>query len=235
MPLRIANSLQIGPRAPNTLAEYLTSIGCSWFGGFRAGQNQYSISTDQLTPANTEGASVGQWVPKWTAGGFAAKFTQPTNAKRPTFSTLRGVQGILGDATSTFLALDSTTALNRDYTVLIAASMQIVTGQRAYSHNLNRMSLTHSNSGLIQHPMFRDNAYGVTVPSMQVNTPYDASTSLIKCGWPSTGTGHFNNAPNLLRASTDTNYSGANFTEIWFVNGTLTNNQIANCLAYLNF
>lgn len=222
-----------GSSAPATLAEYLDSLGVTWYGGFRRGLLQYSVSTDQLTPANSEGNSVGQWCASWTAGGFSAKFVQTSNSKRPVFMTGWGSQGIMGDATSVWLNLDSTTALNRDHTVLVSTTMPVLNGARTYSHNQSRMAIS-SGATASQSPVVWSNSVAVPESSPVIDVTYhDATASHYRVGWRSSGTGHYNNAPNLFRSSAGTGYSEALITEVWLVGSHLTNDQILKCLPFL--
>jgi hypothetical protein len=219
--------------APSDIPSLLSSWGVSWYGGFRRGLLQYSVAANQDTPANSEGNSVGQWCASWTAGGFSAKWVQTSNSKRPTFMTSWGTQGIMGDATSTWLQLDSTTALNSDHTVLLAVTMPILSGARAYSQNNNRMAVV-SASGLSAMPtIYANNLAGQQASPVIETTTHDATASHFRIGWRSSGTGHYDSATNLLRGSNATNYSESLISEVWLVGGSLTNEQICQCLPFL--
>lgn len=211
----------------------LDSFGVTWYGGFRRGLNQFASYANQDTPAITSGASVGQWAPSWTAGGFAAKFVQTTNSKRPSYMNWYGTTGIMGDATTTWLNLDSTTALNRAHTVLIATSMPVLSSARTYSQNVNRMGLISANAGSSLPRVFSDNNEGMPASPVMACTYYDATSSRYKIGWRSAGTGFYDNAPNLFRSSSAGNYSEALITELWLIGGSLTNDQISQCLPFL--
>lgn len=211
----------------------LSSWGVTWYGGFRRGQNQFASYANQDTPAITSGASVGQWAPSWTAGGFTAKFVQTTNSKRPSYMNWYGTTGIMGDATTTWLNLDSTSALNRAHTVLIATTMPVLASARTYSQNVNRMGLISANAGSSLPRVFSDNNEGMSVSPVMSCTYNDATSSQHKIGWRSAGTGFYDNAPNLFRASSAGNYSEALITELWLIGGSLTNDQISQCLPYL--
>lgn len=222
-----------GSSSPSTLAQYLDSLGITWYGGFRRGLNQFSSYANQDTPANTLGNSVGQWAPNWTAGGFSAKFIQTTNSKRPSYMSSFGTTGIMGDATTTWLNLDSTSALNRDHTVLIATTMPVLSSARTYSQNVNRMGLISANAGSSLPRVFSDNNEGPPANPVMACTYYDASSTRYKIGWRSAGTGYYDNAPNLFRSSSAGNYSEALISELWLIGGQLTNDQISQCLPFL--
>lgn len=235
--LVVTGSVVLGPSGgslePSTLAEYLDSLGVTWYGGFRRGLLQYSVSTDQLTPANNVGESVGQWCASWTAGGFSAKFVQTNNSKRPANESVYGTTGIRGDASSVWLNLDSTSALNRDHTVLIATTMPVLSGARTYSHNTNRMGIVSASSGTTLPTVYANNVGSqASSPVMEV-TYYDATASRYRIGWRSSGTSHYDNAPNLFRSSAASNYSEAVITEVWMIGSHLTNDQILRCLPFL--
>jgi hypothetical protein len=238
MPLHAASSLVLGPTAtsgssPSTLSELLDSFGVTWYGGFRRGLLQYSVAANQDTPATSEGNSVGQWCASWTAGGFSAKWVQTSNSKRPTYMTSWGTQGIMGDATSTWLQLDSTTELNRDHTVLIAVTMPILSGARAYSHNNNRMAVVSATSLSSMPTIYSNNLAGQQASPVMETTTHDATASHFRLGWRSGGTGHYDTVPNLLRGSNATNYSESLLTEVWLIGAHLTNDQICQCLPFL--
>lgn len=234
--LWLPNSMQMGPRPSGAsfadLPALLTSFGVTWYGGFRRGMGQYASYANQDTPAITSGASVGQWAPSWTAGGFSAKFVQTTNSKRPSYMNWYGTTGIMGDATTTWLNLDSTTALNRAHTVLIATTMPVLASARTYSQNVNRMGLISANAGSSLPRVFSDNNEGPPVSPVMACTYYDATSSRYKIGWRSAGTGFYDNAPQLFRSSAG-NYSEALITELWLIGGSLTNDQISQCLPFL--
>lgn len=239
--LWLPNSLQIGPRpvagggGAGDIPELLDSFGVSWYGGFRQGLNQFASYADQLTPAVTPGNSVGQWAPSWTAGGFSAKFVQTTNSKRPSYMNWYGRTGILGDATTVWLNLDSTTDLNRDHTVLLAAAVPAASNTSVYSHSGSRMRFQAmtSSTNPTSPPIWADNVVGMSVTSALSSFPIDATTAGYRVGWRSVGTGFYNNAPNLLRLSTGSGYSESLITEVWLIGQHLTADQIAQCLPFL--
>lgn len=236
MPLHLPGSIQIGPHAsgstPTDIPSLLASFGVTWYGGFRKGLLLFTSATDQLTPA-TLGMSVGQWAPSWTAGGFSAKWVQTTSSKRPSYESVYGSNGIRGDGTSVWLQLDSSTALNRAYTVLIAAAVPGTVASTIYSHNVSRMRFS-SPSGTTGTPsIYADNVTGVTINSVLSTTPIDASNAGYRAGWRSAGSSFYNNVPNLLRLSSGSGYSDASITETWLIDGLLTNSQIAQCLPLL--
>lgn len=239
MPVFAPGAVLIGPRgfgsssAPSTLPALLDSFGVTWYGGFRRGLLQYSVAANQDTLANSEGNSVGQWCASWTAGGFSAKWVQTSNSKRPVFMTAWGTQGIMGDATSVWLYLDSTTALNLDHTVLLATTMPILSGARAYSQNNNRMAVVSATSISALPTVYANNLSGQQASPVIETTAHDATASHFRIGWRSAGTGHYDNAPNLFRGSNATNYSESLITEVWLIGGSLTNDQICQCLPFL--
>lgn len=222
-----------GSSSPSTLAEYLDSLGVTWYGGFRRGLLQYSVAANQDTPANSEGNSVGQWCASWTAGGFSSKWVQTSNSKRPVFMSAWGTQGIMGDATSVWLNLDSTTALNRDHTVLIATTMPVLSGARTYSQNTNRMGIASASSSTTLPTVYANNVGSQAASPVMDVTYYDATASRYRIGWRSSGTGHYDNAPNLFRSSAANSYSEALITEVWLIGSHLTNDQILKCLPFL--
>lgn len=222
-----------GVAAPSTLPALLDSFGVTWYGGFRRGQLQYSVATDQLTPANQVGVSVGQWCASWTAGGFNSKFVQTNNSKRPANESVYGTTGIRGDGTSVWLNLDSATALNRDHTVLIATAMPVLASARTYSQNSNRMGIASASSGTTMPTVYANNLAGQAASPVIDCTYHDATASHYRIGWRSAGTGHYDNAPNLFRSSAANSYSEALITEVWLIGAHLANDQILQCLPFL--
>lgn len=224
--------LNAGATAPATLPAYLASIGkASWYGYFRRGLGMFSESAG-ITPVTTFGASVGCWVPSVTAGGFSARFVQTTNSKRPSYMSVYGTSGIQGDATTTWLQLDSTTALNRDYTVFISATALADAGG-LYSHNGSQMraSLPGGTTGPVS--IYVAGVAGMTVQSVISVAPVNSTTAGFRIGWKSAGSSFYNTAPNLMRLSGNSNYTEACFADVLIVGEHMTPEQIAGAIPYL--
>jgi len=235
--LVVNRSLVLGPSASggsiSTLAAYLTSIGKnSFYGGFRAGLGMYSTA-DNSSPV-TDGQNVRRWVANWTAGGFAAEFTQGSSPKRPVYGASRnGQPGIYGDGSGWTMALNSITALNRTYTLLVSSWATFATNGNIYSHSNNQVQL-RSPSSLSNDPLtFAATASGSSVSKAVETTPVSGTTAVIRAGLVSSGTTFYNTAPFLFANSGDTNYSASTIHEIWLIGAALTPREISNALQYL--
>ena len=224
--------LNVGAAAPATLPAYLTSIGkASWYGGFRAPDQLFSDIANTV-PVTTDGASWRNWLPNWTAGGFAESFGQSTSFRRLALGTSRnGKPGVYGDGVDWYATLSSSTVLNRQYTVLLS-SWTTATGNMAlYSHNVHSMAF-RSNGSANEPLVYANGALGITVEKVIESTPVDASTCAHRVGWSTSGTIHYNAAPSLLRRSDNTMFSNSTVHEIWFTE-RLTAKEISAALKYL--
>jgi len=224
MPLHLSGSLILGPRpsgsggssAPATMAAYLTSIGKdSWYGQYLAGTNMTATSAGAGGAVTTDGSSVGSWLVNQSAGSFSAMFHQTSSSKRPTYGTSRnGKPGIYGDSTVYWLFLNSTTALNLSHTVLMSVWSTTTSGQYVYSHNGNNIAF----KGAPPEQAFTAGVTGNQVESVLSCAPVASTTGAMKLGISTSGSGtaYYNNAPNLFRMSSATNYSDYTIHELWF-------------------
>lgn len=141
MPLLIQNSMTLGPRpaaAPSTLVAYLTSIGkASWYGIYEAGYEMYANS-DGSGGAVADGGAVGCWGPREQVS-FSHKFIQATAASRPVYSTTLYSTGptVAGNGTSWLIALNSTTALNLECSILTASEYSSTSNNVLWSQGSN--------------------------------------------------------------------------------------------------
>jgi hypothetical protein len=204
-----------GSSGPTTLPEYLTSISKdSLYGGYRAGLNMYG-SADNSSPVS-DGQSVRRWVANWTAGGWAAEFTQGSSPKRPVYGASRnGKAGIYGDGTDWYLELNSTTVLNRDYTLLLSLWLPR-DGFAIYSHNVARLRV---NAGTATNAprIYANNVDNDQATCTVQRAAATSTTCAAKVAINSSGTLHYNTASNLFRQSDAANFSPGTIHELWFV------------------
>lgn len=224
-------SARFSASPPGTLPAYLTSIGKdSWYGGFLAPNNLYSDISNTI-PVTTDGAAWRNWLPYQSAGGFSASFGQTTGSRRCALGTSRnGKPGVYANGVDWYASLDSTTALNRPYTVLMSAWVPMTAITGIYSHNISSHALLSSTGT----PTIRAN--GVSGPSVesvfQSTPPASGTTIACRIGWSTNGTGHYNNSPNLFRFSNNQAYSDSTIHELWFTE-RLTAAEITEALKFL--
>lgn len=134
MPLR-ALSPKVGPlgaSAPSTLLEYLASVSkANWYALFTPGVNM-TANSDGSGGAVALNGSVGCWAADQSLG-WTAKFIQATSASRPQYVSTAYGNAVQGNGSSWSLALDSTTALNLDCTVLLSVITSSTLGY-VFSH-----------------------------------------------------------------------------------------------------
>ena len=175
-----------------------------------------------------DGGVVGCWTAH-EASGFTAKWIQATAGSRPTYSTNRdGSPGIYGNGTSWFLQLDSTTALNGGYTLLVSSWNSNETAS-LFSHNSLNLALRTAANGM-------DTTY---IGGVLANTASAAwrkglsgTGNRSRGGVTWTGTAHNGNAPRLLCRSTGSEFSTSSFLEI-VVCPSLTGAEIDIAHSYL--
>ncbi len=162
MPLEMTGAMRLGPRptgssAPSTLVAYLESIGkASWYSIFEAGTGMFQNSNG--TGSVASGDPVGCWVAAYQVGA-TFKFHQPTSGSRPTYSTSQyDLASIYGNGSSHTLFTDSTTALNRELTILVQYQTNNGTGM-IWSHNGTVWALRHSAANSA--PTFTENGSAV--------------------------------------------------------------------------
>lgn len=220
-----------------TLPAYLTSISKdSWYGGFIAPDNLFSDIANTI-PVTTDNASWRNWLPSWTAGGFAASFGQSTGSRRCALGLSRnGKPGVYGDATDWYAGLDSTTELNRQHTVLISAWVKCASGPPClYSQNNLAMRLNCSIAmGNLPSVWGSSTKKDTNANVVHQWSPVDASSYACRVGWSTepSSTQHHNNAPNLFRSSTGAAYSDSTIYELWYV-PWLNPAEITQALKYL--
>jgi hypothetical protein len=124
MPLLIPTSAVLGPRptgGPATLPAYLVSIAKdSFYGIYTPGQNM-APNSDGSGGAVADGGAVGSWSTS-EALNWNWKFIQASAAARPAYGATISPLGpaIYGNGTSQWMKLNSDTALNGGYTVLMS-------------------------------------------------------------------------------------------------------------------
>lgn len=221
-----------GSSAPGTLPEYLASIGkASWYGGFKAPHQLFSDIANTV-PVVTDGAGWRNWLANWSAGGFNAYFTQSTGSRRPALGTNRnGLPGVYGDATDWRAGLDSTTALNRSYTLLMSCWSTMTGSSGVFSHNNNTHSF-RTQSSVADPLVYANSTGGITVPKVIECTPVSGTTAKHRVGWSTVGTNHYNNAPSILCLSNNSILTDSTIYELWFTE-TLTTAEITQALKYL--
>ncbi len=240
MPLNLPGSVVLGPQssgtaAPASLTAYLASIGkASWYGGYLAGVSMFSSSSGSGSAVTTDGATVGSWLPYLSAGGWTSLFGQGNSAKKPRFGTNRnGKPGLYGDADIRNCTLNSNTALNLNYTVLMSAWVTFASGARVFSHYTNSMEFVCPASSTASPVIYTSStAYAASASSVIQTVPVNSTTSAYRVGWSSTGTGHYNSSPALFSASNNTSYSSSTIHELWFV-PWLTPSEISMALTFL--
>lgn len=243
MPLYLPGSVVVGPQstgtsAPSSLTAYLTSIGkASWYGGYLAGVNMFTASAGGGSAVTTNGESVGSWLPYKSTGGWNSRFDQSNSSKRPVYGTNRnGKPGVYGNATDWFLVLNSSTALNQPYTLLLSAWVTCAAGSpRLYSHNNQAMAFyCPTTMGLQPQVNASSSKRDTNANHVFQASPVDASTVSYRMGWSSApgSTQHYNNAPYLLSSSAGTSYTDSTIYELWFV-PWLTPAEISDALRFL--
>ena len=206
MPLIIPNSLRLGPTgsssAPASLSAFLTSIGkASWYANWLASLGLDSLSTG-LGGAVASGGVVGRWSPLEQVG-FNYNFIQATSANRPTYDATicsDGVPAIYGNGSSWSLSLDSTTALNRDFTILISAETLNASNSYLFSKGGDQWSYYTNSIGngipyyasttLIADQQIKALSDGLSTPGTHRIRKFAMSSG--------TSTGHYGNALRLL-------------------------------------
>ena len=234
----INGAMTLGPApsassGPTTMAAYLTSIGKdSFYGGYRAGMNMYSTA-DNSSPV-TDGQNVRRWVANWTAGSWAAEFTQGSSPKRPVYGASRnGQPGIYGDGSGWYMTLNSTTVLNRTYTVLMSTWATFATNGNIYSHSNNQIQLRAPSALANDALTFVAAVGGSSVSKSVETTPVSGATAVIRAGIVSSGTTFYNTAPVILANSGDLNHTSSTIHEIWLIGAALTPREISTALQYL--
>ena len=241
MPTIRAGSRFIGPRsaggssAPSDLPAYLASIGkASFYGGYRGGLNMWG-SADTSSPVTGSGQTVRRWVPNWTAGGFSAEWTQSNSPKRPTYGSSRnGKPGIYGDGSGWLFTLNSITALNLPYTVLMSAWATFEANGTLYSHSDRQVQLRVP-IGLTNDPItYVVTASGSSNAKAVETTPVDSTTAAIRAGLVSSGSAYYGTAPTLFMNSNGTaNPTSSTIHECWLIGAALTPREISTALQYL--
>ncbi len=238
MPLYLPGAVTLGPRSsgtsvPSTLVAYLASIGKdSWYGGFLAGVNMTSSSAGGGSAVSTNGASLGSWLPNYSAGGWNALFSQGSSPKKPAFGTNQnGKPGIFGDGSDQFFTLNSTTALNLPHSVLISAWTPQSSGC-LYSHNVKTIAYLTGSGTDMDPSIYSGGLRNNQVPKLLQSTPSTSTTASIKVGISSVGSAFYNTAPNLFRQSDNSLFTASTIHELWFV-PQLTPAELAMALTYL--
>ncbi len=236
MPILIPDSLQIGPRAagsPSTLTDYLTSIG-------KAGSFSRFLASSGLAPnsdgsggAVADGGAVGYWTPIQQAG-LNIKFIQATSANRPAYGASRdGTPGVYGNASSWWLALDSTTAMNGAHSLLISGLLP-AEAATPYSANITQFALTTITTGAEPILFTNSQLLGNQLPHVwRKEWKSGVSANRVRFGVAVSGTAHNNNAPNILRRSNNTNFSSGTIFEIVLIGAPLTAAELDQAVQYL--
>lgn len=228
MPLIVPGSMQIGPRpsgssAPATLPEYLASIGkAAWYAQFVAGTNMWTGSALNGSAISLNDA-VGSWgVNSSNTSNFSAYWTQATSGDRPYYRAANGINSLYaiensptGAQETRNLQLSSSTVLNGTYSILMRIPILARDNRPLYSHNnTNAAIISGLGSNLLLNLYSNNSQVADQITSVARNAAGTSSGSCL-VGLSQSGTGHNNNAPYLLKRSTQ--YSSSAISEIWFM------------------
>lgn len=224
MPLVINGSHTLGPAASGsgitTLPAYLASIGKnSFYARFVAGTGMF-VNSDLTGGAVALNGTVGSWQSEAAnTSNFTAYFAQSASGDRPLYAAANSVNSLYasGNATgdSRHMDLNSTSALNGAYTVLVRHPLLARDSKAPYSHNNTQFyysSSTGAGSFLAAVSAGGSSAADQAIHVVR-NTPATTSGNCI-VGVSQTGTGHNGFAPRLFRRSTA--YSASAISELWF-------------------
>ena len=210
-----------GSSGPATLPEYLTSIGKdSWYAQFLAGTEMY-VNSDKTGGAVALNGTVGSWAPNpANTSSFTAYFTQASAADRPLYAAANGVNSLYASGNASgdtrYMDLNSTTALNGAYTVIIRMPLLARDTKAPYSHNSSTVYFTSGPGGgnLLAAIAASGSSVADQIIHVTRNTP-GTSTGNCLVGVSQTGTGHNGTAARLFRRSTS--YSASAISELWFI------------------
>lgn len=220
MPILTPGMTTLGPAGGSsitTLPAYLASIGKnSFYARFVAGTNMY-VNADKTGGSPTlDSGTVGSWdYDAANTSNWSAYWSQSNAADRPRYMTAGGVASIAGNADSHHIDLNSTTALNGTYSVLIKYTLLARDSRALFSHNVTACHIS-SSAGSAQLFSIAANGASVADQIIQVsrNSPGTSSGKGI-VGVTQNGTGHNGTAPRLFRRSST--YSNSAISEIWFM------------------
>jgi len=246
MPIEMAGALRLGPRptgsaAPTTLVEYLESIGKdSWYSIFEAGTGMFQNSNG--TGSVASGDPVGCWVAAYQVGA-TFKFHQPTSGSRPTYSTTQYDQPtIYGNGSSHSLYTDSTTALNRELTVLAQFQTNNGTGM-IWSQNSTqwalRMVATNSPPAFIEfgsniEALALEDSDTVSASAYSMRGKATAGTGRRRAGFNSSArTARHGNAMYLFSSTGSSTFSAAGIRRLAIIEPRLTFVELATALQFM--
>ncbi len=240
MPLVLPGAIILGPRAssaPSNIRQYLASIGKdSWLANWLA-TSGLAPNSDGSGGAVADGGAWGCWS---TFENVASnwKFIQPTSAKRPAYTaggaSFDGLPAVYGNAASWTAYLDSATALNKDYTLLISTEMKNVTGG-VISQNLSYGISVYGVANAEPTYHYEGTAAGGNpLPKAVSSTPAGATWLNIRRIAISSGTGttRYGYAPHLFSWAGSSAWSNALIRQIVFC-PKLTASECAQAIQYL--
>lgn len=210
--LKVSGSVILGPSAssaPSTPGAYLTSLGKSWYGDFRASSNIAPLS-DGTGGAVADGGPFGCWA-TYDALSFTSKWVQSNTSLRPTYGASRdGTPGGYGNGTSAFLALDSTTVLNGPHTVLVSGWI-VAESAIIYSHG--GLSNTWYRPSATTEAVYVGGTTTLTAPQGW-QRGLSGANNRTRMGWTTSGTAHNGTAPILWKYNTSSFYSTSTIFQI---------------------
>ena len=220
----------------STLPAYLASIGKnSFYARFVAGTGMY-VNADLTGGAVALNGTVGSWQAEAAnTSNFTAYFAQSASGDRPLYAAANSVNSLYASGNSSgdtkHMELNSTSALNGAYTVLVRHPLLARDSKTPYSHNGTAFYWsTSTGAGSILSAI---NAGGSSAADQVIwvlrNTPGTSSGNCI-IGASQTGTGHNGTAPRLFRRTTS--YSASAISELWFT-PQLTAAELDAAMSYI--
>jgi hypothetical protein len=238
-------SIYVPAAAVTTMPDYLASIGKnSWYARFAAGVNMWSgatlngtAATIVVPPANAGNGNVGSWGsdPANTLNFTAYWAYSGGLSNCPYYAVSNGINSLVGtgndNGDARYLDLNSTTALNGNYSILVRHPVLARDNRTPYSHNGTAVYWgTSTGAGSI---LAGVGANGTTAADQVTwvlrNAPGTSSGNCI-IGVSQTGTGHTGFAPRLFRRTTS--YSITSISEIWLM-PLLTAPELDGAMTYL--
>ncbi|CAB4162381.1 hypothetical protein UFOVP785_33 [uncultured Caudovirales phage] len=226
-----------GGSSITTLPQYLASIGKnSFYARFVAGTNMF-VNADLTGGAVALNGTVGSWQAEAAnTSNFTAYFAQSASGDRPLYAAANGINSLYASGNATgdtrYMDLNSTTALNGNYTVIARHPLLARDSKTPFSHNGTAVYWVSAAGG--GNMIAGIGANGVTAADQVTHVIRNvAGTSSGNCiiGVSQTGTGHNGFAPRLFRRTTA--YSASAISELWFM-PVLTDVQLDAAMAFIS-
>ena len=225
-----------GGGAIMTIPPLLASFGkSSWYAQFLIGTETY-VNADKTGGAVSVGGNIGSvGANPANTSNFTAYFTSSGGVtNQPYLATQSGTNVVVGTGNDVgdtrYLLLNSTTALNGAYSVVVKLPFLSRDARSFYSHNNVQVDMRPA--GNTQISIITTSASGTNSDQtiQCVKSSPGTSSGIATFGVTQSGTGHNGFAPYLLRRSTA--YSMSKISEVWLM-PALTADELCKVVALL--